>query len=49
MRIVGLQQARLTEIGDAQLVNIVADGARMHMRRVIEKMAAKEAAQFITA
>jgi len=44
VRIVGLQQARLTEVGDAPLVNIVADGARVHMRRVVEKLLARESA-----
>ncbi len=42
VRIVGLQQARLTEVGDESLINIVADGARAHMRRVVEKLAARE-------
>jgi hypothetical protein len=42
MRIVGLQQARLSEIGEAPLINIVADGARVHMRRVVEKLLARE-------
>ena len=41
-RIVGLQQARLSEIGEENLINIVADGARVHMRRVIEKLLARE-------
>ena len=44
VHIVGLQQARLTEFGEDTLINIVADGARMHMRRVAEKLHAKEAA-----
>jgi phenylpropionate dioxygenase-like ring-hydroxylating dioxygenase large terminal subunit len=44
VRIVGLQQARLSELGDAALINIVADGARVHMRRVIDKLAARETA-----
>ena len=42
VRIVGLQQARLSEVGEDVLINIVADGARVHMRRVIEKLLAKE-------
>jgi phenylpropionate dioxygenase-like ring-hydroxylating dioxygenase large terminal subunit len=42
VRIVGLQQARLSEVGEAALINIVADGARVHMRRVIEKLLARE-------
>jgi phenylpropionate dioxygenase-like ring-hydroxylating dioxygenase large terminal subunit len=41
-RIVGLQQARLSEIGEEPLINIVADGARVHMRRVVEKLLARE-------
>jgi vanillate O-demethylase monooxygenase subunit len=41
--IVGQQQARLSELGEDALINIVADGARVHMRRVVEKMHAKEA------
>jgi phenylpropionate dioxygenase-like ring-hydroxylating dioxygenase large terminal subunit len=45
LHIVGLQQARLTEIGEDPLINIVADGARVHMRRVVEKMLARETAQ----
>jgi vanillate O-demethylase monooxygenase subunit len=44
VRIVGLQQARLSEFGEDPLINIVADGARVHMRRVLEKLQAKEAA-----
>ena len=44
VRIVGLQQARLTEFGEDPLINIVADGARVHMRRVLERLQAKEAA-----
>jgi vanillate O-demethylase monooxygenase subunit len=44
MHIVGLQQARLSEVGDEHLINIVADGARVHMRRVMEKLIAKERA-----
>jgi phenylpropionate dioxygenase-like ring-hydroxylating dioxygenase large terminal subunit len=42
VRIVGLQQARLSEIGEESLINIVADGARVHMRRVVDKLLAKE-------
>ena len=44
VRIVGLQQSRLSEFGEEPLINIVADGARVHMRRVMEKLLAKEAA-----
>jgi phenylpropionate dioxygenase-like ring-hydroxylating dioxygenase large terminal subunit len=40
--IVQEQQARLSECGESALINIVADGARMHMRRVLEKLAARD-------
>jgi hypothetical protein len=40
--IVQEQQARLTECGEGNLINIVADGARVHMRRVLDKMIAAE-------
>lgn len=40
--IVQEQQARLSECGEAGLVNIVADGARVHMRRVLDKLLAAE-------
>jgi phenylpropionate dioxygenase-like ring-hydroxylating dioxygenase large terminal subunit len=40
--IVQEQQARITECGEAGLINIVADGARVHMRRVLDKMFAAE-------
>ncbi len=40
--IVELQQRRLVEFGEAGLINIVADGARVHMRRVVERLADKE-------
>jgi vanillate O-demethylase monooxygenase subunit len=40
--IVELQQARLTELGDEALINIVADGARVHMRRVVDRLLARE-------
>ncbi len=33
---------RLKELGEDGLVNIVADGARVHMRRVLEKLLARE-------
>ena len=44
-RIVQQQQARLREIGDDRLINIVADGARVHMRRIIERLTAAEDAE----
>lgn len=43
--IVQRQQERLTECGEDALINIVADGARVHMRRVLERMAASDAAE----
>jgi vanillate O-demethylase monooxygenase subunit len=42
--IVELQQARLTELGEEGLVNIKADGARLHMRRVVQAMIDGESA-----
>jgi phenylpropionate dioxygenase-like ring-hydroxylating dioxygenase large terminal subunit len=45
--IMELQQARMSEIAEANLVNIVADGARVQMRRVVERMLAQEAPQLI--
>jgi vanillate O-demethylase monooxygenase subunit len=36
--IVELQQARLAELGEEGLVNVKADGARLHMRRVVADM-----------
>jgi phenylpropionate dioxygenase-like ring-hydroxylating dioxygenase large terminal subunit len=36
--VVEQQQARLDEFGEDWLVNIASDGARAHMRRVIERM-----------
>jgi phenylpropionate dioxygenase-like ring-hydroxylating dioxygenase large terminal subunit len=36
--IVQQQQKRLEELGDSGLINIVADGARVHMRRVLERL-----------
>ncbi len=43
--IVQRQQARLLEIGEDRLINIVADGARVHMRRIVERLAARERAE----
>jgi phenylpropionate dioxygenase-like ring-hydroxylating dioxygenase large terminal subunit len=43
--IVQQQQMRLKERGEDGLVNIVADGARVHMRRVLERMLASENAR----
>lgn len=36
------QQARLCEFGEAGLVDIASDAARMHMRRTVERMIADE-------
>ena len=36
------QQARLGEFGEAGLVDIASDAARMHMRRIVERMIAEE-------
>ena len=36
------QQARLSESGEAGLVDIVTDAARVHMRRVVERKLAEE-------
>jgi hypothetical protein len=37
------QQERLAELGDSGLINIHTDGARVHMRRILDKMLAREA------
>ncbi|GGX95834.1 Rieske 2Fe-2S domain-containing protein [Massilia dura] len=36
------QQLRLDELGEASLVDIVSDRARIHMRRILDRMAAAE-------
>ena len=36
------QQARLSEFGEAGLVDIASDGTRMHMRRMVERLIAEE-------
>lgn len=41
--VVEAQQARLSELGEAALVDIVSDSVRLHMRRVIDKLIAEEA------
>jgi vanillate O-demethylase monooxygenase subunit len=41
--VVEAQQARLTELGEAALVDIATDGARLHMRRTIDRLIAEEA------
>ena len=37
------QQLRLTELGEAVLVDIVTDAARLHMRRTVERLLEEEA------
>ena len=37
------QQERLTEFGEDELINIHTDGARVHMRRILDKLLAREA------
>jgi hypothetical protein len=36
------QQTRLTELGEADVVDIVSDVARIHMRRVVDRLLAAE-------
>ena len=43
--IVEAQQARLSETGEAGLVDIVADSARVHMRRTVKRLLENEAAE----
>ena len=38
------QQARLSEFGEAGLVDIASDATRMHMRRMVERLIAEECA-----
>jgi hypothetical protein len=37
------QQLRLTELGEAALVDIATDAARLHMRRTVERLLEEEA------
>ena len=37
------QQARLAELGEAALVDISTDAARLHMRRAVERLVEEEA------
>jgi hypothetical protein len=37
------QQARLAELGENGLVDITNDGARIHMRRTVDRLMAEEA------
>ena len=41
--VVEAQQARLTELGKSNLVDIVSDAVRLHMRRTIDRLLAEEA------
>jgi hypothetical protein len=41
--VVEAQQARLTELGEAALVDITTDAARLHMRRTVDCLLAEEA------
>lgn len=43
-----LQQARLSDVGEANLVNTVADGARVQMRRAVERLLERETPQPIS-
>jgi vanillate O-demethylase monooxygenase subunit len=40
--VVEAQQARLSELGEAALVDIATDGARLHMRRTVDRLLAEE-------
>ncbi len=40
--VVEAQQARLSELGEAALVDIATDAARMHMRRTVDRLLAEE-------
>ena len=42
--IVALQQARLSEFGEEKLINIAADAARVHMRRLGDRLRERETA-----
>lgn len=42
--IVEAQQSRLQELGEQDLVGIASDSARVHMRRVVERLIAQESA-----
>jgi phenylpropionate dioxygenase-like ring-hydroxylating dioxygenase large terminal subunit len=41
--VVEAQQARLSELGEAALVDIATDSARLHMRRTVERLMGEEA------
>jgi vanillate O-demethylase monooxygenase subunit len=40
--VVEAQQGRLTELGEAALVDIATDAARLHMRRTVDRLLAEE-------
>jgi vanillate O-demethylase monooxygenase subunit len=42
LEMVEAQQARLSEFSEAGLVDIASDANRMHMRRMVERLAAEE-------
>jgi phenylpropionate dioxygenase-like ring-hydroxylating dioxygenase large terminal subunit len=42
--VVEAQQARLTELGEAALVDIASDAVRLHMRRTVERLLAEDLA-----
>ena len=44
LTVVEAQQARLTEFGEASLVDIATDAARLHMRRTVDRLLADEEA-----
>jgi phenylpropionate dioxygenase-like ring-hydroxylating dioxygenase large terminal subunit len=41
--VVEAQQKRMTEFGDAELVDIVTDSTRLHMRRIVQQMLTERA------
>jgi vanillate O-demethylase monooxygenase subunit len=41
--VVEAQQARLSELGEAALVDIATDAARLHMRRTVDRLLSEEA------
>ena len=43
------QQLRLAELGEAGLVDIATDAARLHMRRTVERLLADEASVAVAA
>jgi hypothetical protein len=47
--VVEAQQARLSELGEAALVDIASDSVRLHMRRTVERLLAEEGQQALAA